>query len=118
MLRTPTGSVSVIDWENAGLADPSQELGLVLFEFSCGQVTRARDLYHAYRDDGGPGRIDRPGNFSMVIAQISHIGEIGCTRWLDPARRDQQERNAGRVEEFVTEAITRQMISDLLDAVT
>jgi thiamine kinase-like enzyme len=118
VLRTPTGSVSVIDWENAGLADPSQELGLVLFEFSCGQATRARDLYDAYRDNGGPGRIDRPGNFSMVIAQISHIGEISCARWLDPARRDQQERNTGRVQEFVTEAITRQMISDLLDAVT
>jgi hypothetical protein len=118
VLRTPTGAVSVIDWENAGLADPSQELGLVLFEFSCGQATRARDLYDAYLDSGGPGRIDRPGNFSMVIAQISHIGEIGCARWLDPARRDQRERNAGRVEEFVTESITRQTISDLLDAVT
>ena len=81
-------------------------------------VSRCRDLYDAYRDNGGPGRIDRPGNFSMVIAQISHIGEISCARWLDPARRDQQERNTGRVQEFVTDAITRQMISDLLDAVT
>ncbi len=118
VLRTPSGSVSVIDWENSGLADPSQELGLVLFEFSCGQASRARELYDAYRDSGGPGRIDRPGNFSMVIAQIAHIGEIGCTRWLDPARRDEQQRNAGRVEEFVTDGITCQMISDLLDAVT
>ena len=54
----------------------------------------------------------------MVIAQISHIGEIGCARWLDPARRDEQQRNADRVDEFVTDVITRQMISDLLDAVT
>jgi Ser/Thr protein kinase RdoA (MazF antagonist) len=118
VLRTPSGALSVIDWENSGLADPSQELGLVLFEFSCGREDRARDLYDAYRDAGGPGRIERPGNFSMVIAQIAHIGEIGCARWLDPARRDQQQRNAGRVDEFVNEGITRHMISDLLDAVT
>jgi aminoglycoside phosphotransferase (APT) family kinase protein len=118
VLRTPTGSLSVIDWENSGLADPSQELGLVLFEFGCGQAARARALYDAYRDAGGPGRIERPGNFSMVIAQIAHIGEIGCARWLDPARRDEQERNAGRVDEFVTQGITRQMIGDMLDAVT
>ena len=27
ILRTPAGSLSVIDWENSGLADPGQELG-------------------------------------------------------------------------------------------
>jgi aminoglycoside phosphotransferase (APT) family kinase protein len=118
VLRTPSGALSVIDWENSGLADPSQELGLVLFEFSCGEAQRARELYEAYRDAGGPGRIERAGHFSMVIAQISHIGEISCTRWLDPARRDEQPRNAGRVEEFLTDGVTRQMVSDLLDAVT
>jgi Phosphotransferase enzyme family len=118
VLRTPNGPLSVIDWENSGLADPSQELGLVLFEFSCGQGSRARELYDAYRDAGGPGRIDRPGNFSMVIAQIAHIGEIGCARWLDPERRDEQERNAGRVDEFVTQGITRTMIAEVLDAIT
>ena len=80
VLRTPAGSVCVIDWENSGLADPSQELGLVLFEYGCGEAARARALHDAYLDAGGPGRIDRPGNFSMVIAQIAHIGEISCTR--------------------------------------
>jgi hypothetical protein len=83
VLRTPTGSVSVIDWENSGLADPSQELGLVLFEFSCGQASRARELYDAYRDAGGPGRIVRPGNFDGHCPDRD-IGEIavgaGSTR--------------------------------------
>ena len=60
---------SPIDWENVGLADPSQELGLVLFEFGCGEAARARALYDAYLEAGGPGRIDRPGNFSMVSAR-------------------------------------------------
>jgi hypothetical protein len=118
VLRTPDGALCVIDWENSGLADPAQELGLVLFEYSCGQADRAGELYAAYRDAGGPGRIERPGNFSMVIAQLAHIGEISCARWLDPERLTQRDRNTGRVEEFVTQTITRQVIDDLVDAVS
>lgn len=101
---------SPIDWENVGLADPSQELGLVLFEFGCGEAARARALYDAYLEAGGPGRIDRPGNFSMVIAKIAHIGEISCARWLDPARAREQQRNEGRIDEVVTQGITRRMV--------
>jgi aminoglycoside phosphotransferase (APT) family kinase protein len=118
VLRTKDGPVSVIDWENSGLADPSQELGLVLFEFGCGEASRARMLYDAYVDAGGPGRIDRPGNFSMVIAQIAHIGEISCARWLDPGRRGEQDHNAGRIDEFLTTGLTRRMIAEMVDAVS
>lgn len=117
VLRTPTGSLCVIDWENSGLAEPAQELGLVLFEYGCGDTVRTRTLYDAYVDAGGPGRIERPGHFSMVIAQIGHIGELACRRWLDPALSADREHNAGRVEEFVTEPLTRQTIDDLLDVV-
>ncbi|MEO8265663.1 MAG: aminoglycoside phosphotransferase family protein [Ilumatobacteraceae bacterium] len=118
VLRTPAGALCVIDWENSGLADPTQELGLVLFEYSCGEAGRARDLHRAYRDAGGPGCIERPGNFSMVIAQLAHIGEISCSRWLDPARLAEQDRNTGRVDEFVTQMLTRSMIDELVDAVS
>ena len=42
VLGTPSGSVCVIDWENCGPADPSQELGMVMFEFAPGtRVGRA-----------------------------------------------------------------------------
>ena len=34
LLPTAGGGVCVIDWENSGPADPSQELGCVLFEFA------------------------------------------------------------------------------------
>jgi Phosphotransferase enzyme family len=118
LLRTPGGSLCVIDWENSGLADPSQELGLVLFEFGCGEAARARELYEAYVDAGGPGRIDRPGNFSMVIAQIAHIGEISCARWLDPSRAADRQHNTGRVDEFLTQGITRRMIDEMVLAVS
>jgi hypothetical protein len=117
VLRTPTGSLCVIDWENSGLAEPSQELGLVLFEYGCGDAGRVRALYDAYIDTGGPGRIERPGHFSMVIAQINHIGELSCRRWLDPSLADAREHNAERVDEFVTQPITREAIEAMLDAV-
>ena len=63
---TTTGELCVIDWDNFGLADPSQELALVLFEFGAGNPARAAALNAAYRDAGGPGRVDGPGSFSMV----------------------------------------------------
>jgi Ser/Thr protein kinase RdoA (MazF antagonist) len=36
VLRTRAGGLAVIDWDNSGLADPSQELAVVLIEFACG----------------------------------------------------------------------------------
>jgi aminoglycoside phosphotransferase (APT) family kinase protein len=117
VLRIPTGSLCVIDWENSGLADPGQELCLVLFEYSCGQANRARELYDAYLDSGGPGRVDRPEDFSMIIAQLGHIGEISCRRWLDPTLEADKAHNARRVDEFLSQPITRQMIDELLDAI-
>ena len=53
--------------------------GLVLFEYSSGRADRARALYRAYRRAGGPGFIERPGNFSMVVAQIAQIAQIART---------------------------------------
>ena len=117
VLRTPTGSLCVIDWENSGLAEPSQELGLVLFEYGCGDARRVRTLYEAYIDAGGPGRVERPGHFSMVIAQIGHIGELSCKRWLDPSLSAERDHNGARVDEFVTQPITRTVIDQILDAV-
>ena len=98
VLGTPAGSLCVIDWENCGPADPSQELGMVLFEFGGERPVRARGLYSAYVDAGGPGRIDRPGNFSMAIAQTGHIAEMDCEAWLDPASSPaERERRVPRV---------------------
>ncbi len=48
VLPTTDGGVCVIDWENSGPADPSQELGCVLFEFGRSDPGRARALVDAY----------------------------------------------------------------------
>jgi Ser/Thr protein kinase RdoA (MazF antagonist) len=119
VLRTSEGGLCVIDWENCGLADPSQELALVLFEFGLGNAERTHTLHEAYLQAGGPGRIDRRANFSMLIAQLGHIGENACQRWLDPngsaVDRDRQE---ARAQEFLAIPLTRSTIDEILDAVT
>jgi Ser/Thr protein kinase RdoA (MazF antagonist) len=119
VLATATGGICVIDWENAGHADPSQELALVLFEFGLRSAERARELYDAYVDAGGHGRIVRPGNFAMLIAQLGHIGEDACRRWLDPNEpQEERDRQVARAEEFLALPLTLDAIDELLDAVT
>jgi Ser/Thr protein kinase RdoA (MazF antagonist) len=112
---TSTGELCVIDWENGGLADPSQELALLLFEFGLGDAVRARLLYDAYVDAGGPGRIEGTGDFSMLIAQLGHITEFACARWLEPgASESDRERAAAKVAEFTSRPLTRAAIERLL----
>jgi Ser/Thr protein kinase RdoA (MazF antagonist) len=116
---TPKGGMCVIDWDNCGLADPSQELAAVLFEFASGDAGRARSLHEAYLDAGGPGAVDGPGDFSMAIAQLAHIGEIACRHWLDPdATGAERAHSAERVAEFVSRPLTRSGMEEILDAVT
>jgi Ser/Thr protein kinase RdoA (MazF antagonist) len=115
---TKEGDLCVLDWEDFGLADPSQELCLVLFEFGAGVSARARTLYQAYVDAGGPGRVDRRATFSMLIAQLSHIGEAGCSQWLEArASSPEREHAAAWVDEFLTQPLTREAIDGLLEAV-
>ncbi len=116
VLATPSGELCVIDWENSGLADPSQELAVVLFEFARGDDDRTRLLYHAYVDNGGPGRVRDPGDFSMLIAQLGHICESACQRWLDPTRAEQNDRNTARINEFLNDPLTLDTIDQILAA--
>jgi Ser/Thr protein kinase RdoA (MazF antagonist) len=118
VVGTPSGGVCVIDWENCGPADARQELAMVLSEFGYGNARRARALYHAYVDAGGPARVDRPGNFSMAIAQLGHIAEVDCERWLDPASSQlDRERAVSRFAELTNRPLTRAVIDHLLAAI-
>jgi aminoglycoside phosphotransferase (APT) family kinase protein len=84
VLPTADGGVCVIDWENSGSADPSHELGCVLFEFARADSGRVRALTGAYREAGGPAEVNRRGHFSMLIAQLGHITELAANDWLRP----------------------------------
>ena len=115
---TPSGSLCVIDWENCGPQDPCQELAVVLFEFGCGAGDRVRTLYRAYRAAGGPATVGRRGDFSMLIAQLGHIGELACRAWLEAPDPTQRDHHAARVSEFLDDPLTRDVIDRMLDAVT
>jgi thiamine kinase-like enzyme len=112
------GGLCVIDWENCGLADPGQEVAGVIFEFGYGGRDRAREVYRAYRQAGGPGVVRSPSDFSMTIAQLGHITEIACQIWLDPdTSAEERARQEARVGEAVDQPLTVAVIHELLDAV-
>jgi Ser/Thr protein kinase RdoA (MazF antagonist) len=114
-VRRSAGGLCIIDWDNSGMADPTQELAVVLIEYACGDMARGRRLFEAYVDAGGPGRLQRPADFSMAAAQLGHLGERACRLWLDPT--EDRSRALARVYEFLGEPITRPLIQQFLDAV-
>jgi len=118
VLPTADGGVCVIDWEESGPADPSQELACVLFEFGRTDPGRARALISAYREDGGPGRVERRGHFSMLIAQLGHITEVAGSDWLKPnARSPDRADSAAWIGEVLDEPHTRELLESILGAV-
>jgi Ser/Thr protein kinase RdoA (MazF antagonist) len=115
---TADGGICVIDWENSGPADPSQELGCVLFEFARGDLGRARALVAGYRDVGGPGTVERRAHFSMLIATLGHITEIAATDWLTPNHRSPQRADAANwIAEVLDEPHTRAKLDAIVQAV-
>ncbi|WP_239085741.1 phosphotransferase enzyme family protein [Catellatospora methionotrophica] len=118
VLPTADGGVCVIDWENSGPADPSQELACALFEFARTDPGRVRALVSAYEQAGGPGAVSRRGHFSMLIAQLGHITEVAATDWLHPnSRNPRREDSAAWISEVLDEPHTRKLLDDLLRTV-
>jgi len=114
--RTPDGGLCVFDFDNAGLADPSQELAAVLVEYAGSDAERARTLADAYASAGGPGRVERETDFAMPIAQLAHILEEGCRRWLAATTDVGRADNEAWVREFLDRPLTPAVIDNLLAA--
>jgi thiamine kinase-like enzyme len=116
VLPTATGGACVIDWDNSGLADPSHELGCVLFEFGRADSGRVRALTSAYRQAGGPAEVSRPGHFSMLIAQLGHITELAANDWLQPNARSPKRADAAAwIAEVLDEPHTRTLLESILN---
>jgi Ser/Thr protein kinase RdoA (MazF antagonist) len=111
--RTQDGGLCVFDFDNAGLADPSQELAVILVEYGA-EPGRAGLIRAAYAEAGGPGRVEDATDFAMAIAQLSHILVEGCRRWLTATTDAERADNEGWVREFVDQPLTRTVIAALL----
>jgi len=114
--RTAGGGLCVFDFDNSGLADPAQELALVLVEYATTDPSRAPLIRAAYEAAGGPGRVEGPRDFAMPIAQLGHIVEAGCRRWLLAGTAAARADNEGWVREFLDRPLTRRVIDALLTA--
>ncbi|SNY68795.1 phosphotransferase [Paractinoplanes atraurantiacus] len=114
VLPTPDGGLCVIDWENSGPADPAQELACVLFEFGRTDPGRARALMSSYIAAGGPARISRVGDFSMLIAQLGHIAELAGSNWLSAGARPE---SAAWIGEVLEDFHSRERLQGLLRAI-
>jgi hypothetical protein len=108
------GGLCVFDFDNAGLADPSQELALVLVEYCDRNPPKAAVLRAAYAEAGGPGRVDGARDFAMPIAQLAHIVAEGCRRWLIATTDAERADNETWVREFIDRPLTRAVIEAFL----
>ncbi|HZA71784.1 MAG TPA: phosphotransferase [Propionibacteriaceae bacterium] len=116
---TPSGALCLLDWDNCGPGDPSREVAMVLFDFARTSPERIATLYAAYREAGGPGRVRTPSDFSLLIAQLGHIGAMQMRRWLDPATSDTERAYALRgIEEFLDDPLERATIDRILAVIT
>ena len=98
---TRDGGVCVIDFDNAGPAEPTRELAMVLFEFTRTGRDRLHALVEAYEDAGGPGRVSRAEDFGVTVAQLHHIGRHQVLGWLHARDPEARARAHAGVEEFV-----------------
>lgn len=114
--RRAGGGLCVIDWDNAGPADPSQELAMVLFEFGRTDPGRLAALHGAYLEAGGPGRVRRPEDFSLPVAQLGHILERHLRMWLRPASPAAQQRSQDGVDEALAEPLDLAVVDQVLAA--
>jgi aminoglycoside phosphotransferase (APT) family kinase protein len=112
--RTRDGGLFVFDFDNAGLADPSQELALILVEYCTTDPPRAPTIRAAYAEAGGPGRVEGPSDFAMPIAQLAHIVAEGCRRWLNATTDADRTDNAAWIREFLDRPLTRTVIEAIL----
>jgi Ser/Thr protein kinase RdoA (MazF antagonist) len=116
LLRTSDGRLCVLDLENFGPADPSQELAMVLFEFGLDDPGRMSRLHAAYVAAGGPGRVARRGHVTVLGAVQAHIGPGVCARWIgsdDPGERAVREAS---VAELLDDPVTLARIDRILSA--
>ena len=117
-IRLSPDGLCVIDWDNCGPAEAAQELAMPLFDFCHGDPDRARLLYRAYLDAGGPARLNAPDDFTMVLAQFGHFAVTAGEWWLEAiGDEDGRARAEAWFREGWERPLDRAGIDALLEAV-
>jgi Ser/Thr protein kinase RdoA (MazF antagonist) len=117
ILPTPTDGVCVIDWENCGLADPAQELPMAMFDFAFGDQHRLAELYLAYVEAGGLGRVTGYGSFTMVIAQFGHFWESAITAYLSTSGAEVKAHSLDRIADLLNPPLRVEHLEEMLDTI-
>ncbi|MET0526431.1 MAG: phosphotransferase [Nocardioides sp.] len=120
----PGDGLVVFDFDNSGPCDPAWEVAFALVEYATTErpehagveVVRARALYDAYRDRGGPARLRDEADFTMIIAVLGHITQIASRRWLATSEPSERDDLAAWAAELTDRPLTRQVIHELLQA--
>ncbi|MGX6601055.1 phosphotransferase enzyme family protein [Micromonosporaceae bacterium Da 78-11] len=123
VLTGSDGGLVVVDWDNLGAADPARELARALFDWFCDgpdpDLTAMRQMYQAYVDDGGPGRITSRRDFSMLVASRLNFLLRQTAIALDPAV---EPRHREQAEDEIAETLrimpSPGALRDALSAVT
>lgn len=114
LLATTAGGLCVVDWDEAGPADPSREFALLLLEFGLGERDRTLALAATYTDAGGSGRVQQLEDFSMAVCVLTNITAEGCRRWLAATSEEARVDNAAWVAEYLDEPLTVRGLERLL----
>ncbi len=115
--RTTSGDLCVIDFDNAGPADPTREVAMLLFEVGQGNAERQQRLHEAYLTAGGTGRVTAREHFGMTVAQLHHIGHRHLTMWVAARDPEARARSLAGVEEFLAEPFLLADVDRLVSAV-
>lgn len=88
VLLTPDGQFAVLDWDNLGPADPTQELASVLLHWFADHTgvrgPLIKPFIEAYRSNGGTGTLTGIGDFAMHLAASLNFLALQLAAVADP----------------------------------
>ena len=121
ILADHSGRLVVVDWDNFGAAEPGRELAGVFFDWYCdgdADLEAMASLYRAYVDEGGPGRITGPADFTMLLATRLNFLLLQARIALDP-RSGAREREWAEheIDEMLRLLPTPRQLADVLSLV-
>jgi len=119
VLADPTGALVVVDWDNLGPATPGRELGRIVFDWffdgTAVDLDAVREMHETYRRAGGPGRLARPADFSMLLASRLNFLLVQARVAIDPAAEPRHREWAEReIEETLLLTPAPRHLADVL----